>query len=727
MRNNNNVEAKNSKKLLINIFVVFSLILSLTIIFIEEVFFSKSAQKVALQNTPKKSIERENVLQSFLQDSEQTLLSIRYSPFFKEYLNNGSNKMLMESILLSYAQSQGHFMQFRYINKKGNEVIRIDRKLEGRDAKLVSKENLQNKADRYYFKNSITKEANKVWFSAIDLNIENGQVQVPYMPTVRAILPIENHGSFEGILIINYFAKRVISQITNAPLYDMILFNDKGETIYHYNDKFNWGNSLPHKFNIKNEYPNEYKKILSQALLQTDSFTTKKFTTKLSDGINILLKLNHNHVKEQKRIAQIEYLITASIVFGLSIILTLIIIALFAKRLLNIEQLNSLLFENKEKTKELFVINKNLENIVESKTKELTQKNKTLSKSIIYSHTDINGVITDVSDLFCELSGYSKDELIGNTHSIMRHPDMPSSIFHEMWKTISSGKIWYGDIKNRKKDDTYSWLHSEIKPKFSDMNEIIGYVSIRSDITAKKDLEEQHKVLAEKTKLASMGEMIGNIAHQWRQPLSSISISATGMLYKKELGMFNDSEFEKEMNNINDKAQYLSKTIDTFKNFIKEDKVQVVVDVKEELNKSLNLLQATLENNYIIVNTNFCEEELKTKMVEDELIQVFINIINNAKDVLVEKDIENRWINIEASRVDESAIITIEDNAGGIPEDILPKVFDPYFTTKHQSQGTGLGLHMSHQIITDSSGGNLYVTNTKNGAKFTIELLLNEG
>jgi C4-dicarboxylate-specific signal transduction histidine kinase len=111
-------------------------------------------------------------------------------------------------------------------------------------------------------------------------------------------------------------------------------------------------------------------------------------------------------------------------------------------------------------------------------------------------------------------------------------------------------------------------------------------------------------------------------------------------------------------------------------------------------------------------------------MVSGELPQVIINIINNAKDILIENNIEEKWIKISLEKIDTAAVITIEDNAGGVPLDILPNIFDPYFTTKHQSIGTGLGLHMSKRIITESLKGKLYIQNSEHGAKFFIEIPL---
>ena len=130
--------------------------------------------------------------------------------------------------------------------------------------------------------------------------------------------------------------------------------------------------------------------------------------------------------------------------------------------------------------------------------------------------------------------------------------------------------------------------------------------------------------------------------------------------------------------------------------------------------KDINLIQ------------NIDEESVKIKLVKGELTQVLINIINNAKDALVERHVENPWIKIELKKQKEHALITIEDNAGGIPKDILPKIFDQYFTTKDDEKGTGLGLHMSYQIINDSFKGNLYVENSPFGAKFFIDIPLKD-
>ena len=267
------------------------------------------------------------------------------------------------------------------------------------------------------------------------------------------------------------------------------------------------------------------------------------------------------------------------------------------------------------------------------------------------------------------------------------------------------------------------YLRAFYEKELKDINESLEK-KVKEEV--EKNREKELKML-EKSKMISLGDMIGNIAHQWRQPLSVISASASGIKLQKELETLNDELLYKELDDINDSAQYLSQTIDTFRDFIKDDKEHKEVIFQERVDAALNIIDASLKSNHIeLINNIDYSNPVKINLTVGELSQVMINIINNAKDILVEKNIENPWIKLGLKKEKDRVIITIEDNGGGIPEDIMPKIFDPYFTTKHQSQGTGLGLHMSYRIIVESLKGRLYAKNTQNGAKFFIELPLNK-
>jgi len=367
-----------------------------------------------------------------------------------------------------------------------------------------------------------------------------------------------------------------------------------------------------------------------------------------------------------------------------------------------------------------------------------------VSKYVIYSRTNIKGIITEVSEEFCNISQFSREELIGKPHNFVRHEDMSSEVFEDMWKTIQSLNIWKGEVKNKRKDNSFYWVSSTVIPEFDEKNTLTGYISVRQDITAKKELEilsqnqekrieeivnkskQKDQQLFQQARLVSMGEMIENISHQWRQPLSYISTISSSIHLNCELGNYPTQEHIMDsMEKITDKTEYLSNTIETFRDFIKDDKKVKEVLLPKRIDRALNIISGTLSHHHIkLKNEIDYDSHLKIKLPLGELSQVLINIINNAKDILVERKIEKPWVKIATKSKDNIVVISIEDNAGGIPENILPQIFNPYFTTKHSSQGTGLGLHMSYKIVHESLKGKLYCKNSENGAIFFIELPL---
>jgi signal transduction histidine kinase len=243
----------------------------------------------------------------------------------------------------------------------------------------------------------------------------------------------------------------------------------------------------------------------------------------------------------------------------------------------------------------------------------------------------------------------------------------------------------------------------------------------------KKSLD-QDKILQEQSKHAAMGEMIGNIAHQWRQPLSVIATSSTGVLVYKDMGNLSDELLENEMNRINDNAQYLSKTIDDFRDFIKGERKLQKFNLQRNIKSALNLVQGSIKTNNIQIIEDI-DSEIEILGYPNELVQCFINIFNNAKDAMKALNSE-KYFFISAEKQDEKIVIVLHDNGGGINDDIITKIFEPYFTTKHQSKGKGLGLSMTYRLIVDGMDGVLSVQNEileinntqYYGAKFVIEL-----
>jgi ABC-type nitrate/sulfonate/bicarbonate transport system substrate-binding protein/signal transduction histidine kinase len=252
----------------------------------------------------------------------------------------------------------------------------------------------------------------------------------------------------------------------------------------------------------------------------------------------------------------------------------------------------------------------------------------------------------------------------------------------------------------------------------------------RIEIEMKRN-EEKNRISIQQSRMASMGEMLENIAHQWRQPLSTISVAASGIEVKKELNILNDEDLNDSLRHIKNATQYLSNTIEDFRNFFSKDKVSSNIKIRTTINKTIDLVSSTFAKEEITVVRNI--QNISFSSFENELIQVLMNILINAKDALENKS-SQKLIIIKVKQLNENLIITIKDNAGGIDEEIIDKIFEPYFTTKHQFNGTGIGLYMSKLIVEKHLDGKLSAKNISfefnntlyKGALFKIVLPLKE-
>ncbi len=232
---------------------------------------------------------------------------------------------------------------------------------------------------------------------------------------------------------------------------------------------------------------------------------------------------------------------------------------------------------------------------------------------------------------------------------------------------------------------------------------------------------KQQVVLMHQSKLAQMGEMIENIAHQWRQPLAQINSSVLLVDIALAKNNIDDTMIEEKLLEIESLTAYMSKTIDDFKNFFNPDKQKSIFDLEDAIEKSLDIVKGSINTHRVAVEIDI-DRELKCHCYLDELQQVILTLLNNAIDALILKAIESPKIYIKAYKEDENILIDIQDNADGIPEDIIDKVFEPYFTTKHKTQGTGLGLYMAKMIIESGLEGTLNVENKLEGACFIIQI-----
>ncbi|WP_320034646.1 PAS domain S-box protein [Halarcobacter sp.] len=334
---------------------------------------------------------------------------------------------------------------------------------------------------------------------------------------------------------------------------------------------------------------------------------------------------------------------------------------------------------------------------------------------------DLESNFLKFNNAFMKLTGYSNNELEKKSCiqlASSEEKDKVKEIFLSLYekKYLENIEITFL-IKDDKRVDINMSL--SVLP---DNNRVL---ILAKDITSLKIIEEQ-------SKLVSMGEMIGNIAHQWRQPLSIITTSASGMKLQSMLDTLDKEELDHANDVIIKQAKYLSDTIENFRDFIKGESIFKEIFIKDLIEQTLSLVEASLKNNYIKTVLDI-DESIKIYGNINELCQALINIINNSKDAIKEKihTEENRFLFISVKKIDEKfAKLEIKDNAGGIEDNIINRIFEPYFTTKHQSIGTGLGLSMADKIIRKRHGFDIDVYNKEfkyenqkfKGACFSITL-----
>lgn len=484
-----------------------------------------------------------------------------------------------------------------------------------------------------------------------------------------------------------------------------------GKILFSTNDKFNTNKNVE-------------KTMLYESCLENvssvgiEEFHEKKYisTYSLTDTypLAISLKLDYNKVmKSWEKKNNLSILFISIII----IIIALIILKLLSKytKIKNKEiTYQKQLLQNQEKLKNAYIV-----------------YNNTNDGILI---TDKSANIIDVNYAFFKNTGYTKEEVFGENPSMLQSGLYDKNFYTNMWDVIKEKHYWHGEIVNKNKlGESYTELLT-ITEVLDKQGKVKNYIGVFTNITKQKEqdleLKEKERLIFQQSKMASMGEMLENIAHQWRQPLSVISTAATGTKMEKEFGISNEKTEIERLTLINDSAQYLSQTIDDFRDFFKPNKEKEEFFISEVIDIALNIVQSKFKNRNIQIKLEV--DEVKIKEFKSELVQVVINILNNARDILEEREIDERFISIKVTKNDKNAIITIQDSGGGIPEDILDKLFEPYFTTKNKTQGTGIGLYMSEEIINKHMNGTISALNKKyeidgktfNGAMFRVSIPL---
>ncbi|MFA7090819.1 MAG: ATP-binding protein, partial [Arcobacteraceae bacterium] len=346
-----------------------------------------------------------------------------------------------------------------------------------------------------------------------------------------------------------------------------------------------------------------------------------------------------------------------------------------------------------------------------------------------------------INQVALSILGFTKDEIINkNQHTIFHayKPNGEEYPFEECPVALS-----LNDRKTRmcedyfiKKDGTFLPISLTVAPTseggvvvvFKDISVAKAYEKVLEQKVQEEIEKNRQKdmLLQQQARLAALGEMIGNIAHQWRQPLSAITALISGLKVKQEFNLLNKGDIIQVSDDIIKNANFMSDTIDEFRDFFKHKQQKEKFFILKMVDETLNILKGVYRNYQIKVELNI-EDTLFCVGVKNLLSQVLLNLLTNAKDAFGDKNIATKQVYISAISDEKDIVITVQDNAGGIDENIIDKIFDPYFTTKHQSSGTGIGLYMSVQIIQKHFNGtivcnNIYNDNDEKGACFIIQI-----
>lgn len=358
--------------------------------------------------------------------------------------------------------------------------------------------------------------------------------------------------------------------------------------------------------------------------------------------------------------------------------------------------------------------------------KQLQDQKFALDQSAIVAQTDAKGRITMVNDKFCEISGYSRDELVGHDHRVVNSGIHSKEFFKELWRTIRSGNVWRGEVCNRKKSGQFYWVATTITPFLDQNGEPYQYLAIRQDITdlklAQQRILEQETQLVSASRLSAIGEMAAAITHEINNPLGVILGRAEMLARLVDKNQLEPELLKRQIETIQVTGKRIERIVRSMKSLAYqgfEDEPFHLTSFKEMLNDSLELCSQRFENHGIKLFTPEVDDKLLVECRSHQIVQVLVNLLNNAHDAVL--NLKERWVRIQVQAKGAIVEVMVEDSGTGIPEAVQAKLFDPFFSTKRLQYGTGLGLSISKSLISAHQGELIYDKKNPN-TRFIIHL-----
>jgi signal transduction histidine kinase/DNA-binding response OmpR family regulator len=682
------------------ILILFTLGVIFSFILINKILFGEKVQSIALSNSINIYYEKNRIFEHFLSLSRNQLNSINKSNYFKEFLDSG-NEEKAKDLFLALARSSHDIMQLRYIDKNGNEIIRVDRDAMSSPVSLVPKEKLQNKKNRYYFDNSLGRTLDKVWFSNLDLNVENKKVQIPFTPTIRAILPIQKNGSFNGIIIINYFMEDFLYTLGEKSIYNTILFDKNGNTLSHYEKEKSWGFYLKQRYNLNSEYKKEINEALKYNQYEDNSVFIKKFDFDVSNDLYLLIKLKDDYLEQLKNEQIREYIVVSFIVFLLALI--------------------SLFFLSK-----LF----NTMSRTISKTDDRLKETSVLVKLSYYKYNYNTKLIT-FDDNFFNLLAYENIKKKSYSFDELKEFFTEEFVYELKTKILNIKDEDSFEFENTTKDNRKLNFFTKFRVIYEN-NKIIEIEGIFQDITKQKKLMislEESKIEAENANQAK-SKFLANMSHEIRTPLNGII-----GLNKLALQSNPSSKIKEFLEKVEISSVALLNVINDILDYSKIEANKLTLEKTNfEFDKLLlnvtNLFDYQAHQKGIDLHIDY-DNKIPKLLQGDPLriTQIFNNLVGNAVKFTNTGYIEIKTTLIEKKSNQIILECSVKDSGIGMDEKEQEKLFKSFSQVDSSNTrvygGTGLGLTITKELV-ELMDGHIEVASKKEvGSIFSFRLLLN--